>query len=81
MRGGIPPLPQYAFMAWCLVKHRDNFTFTYRYFMLPLPSSYPCGRQFDCFRKYAGFVLFLFCFEKLELIKIASDSIRIGPSK
>jgi hypothetical protein len=20
--------PQYAFMAWCLVKHRDNFTFT-----------------------------------------------------
>jgi len=21
------PLPQYAFMAWCLVKHRDNFTF------------------------------------------------------
>jgi hypothetical protein len=26
MRGAIPP-PQYAFMAWCLVKHRDNFTF------------------------------------------------------
>jgi hypothetical protein len=20
--------PLYAFMAWCLVKHRDNFTFT-----------------------------------------------------
>jgi hypothetical protein len=20
--------PQYAFMAWCLVKHRDNFNFT-----------------------------------------------------
>jgi hypothetical protein len=34
MRGAIPPLTQYAFMAWCLVKrkHRDNFTFTsYRY--------------------------------------------------
>jgi hypothetical protein len=30
MRGAIPPLPQYAFMAWCSVKkHRDNF--------LPLP--------------------------------------------
>jgi len=27
MRGAIPPLPQYASMAWCLVKHRDNFTF------------------------------------------------------
>jgi len=28
MSGAIPPLPQYSFMAWCLVKHRDNFTFT-----------------------------------------------------
>jgi len=27
MRGAIPP-PQYVFMAWYLVKHRDNFTFT-----------------------------------------------------
>jgi hypothetical protein len=26
MHGAIPPLPQYIFMAWCLVKHRDNFT-------------------------------------------------------
>jgi hypothetical protein len=25
----IPPFPQYAFMVWCLVKHRDNFTFTF----------------------------------------------------
>jgi hypothetical protein len=29
MRGAIPPLPQYAFMAWCLIKHRDNSTFTH----------------------------------------------------
>jgi len=30
MSGVIPPLPQYAFMAWCSVKkkHGDNFTFT-----------------------------------------------------
>jgi hypothetical protein len=28
MSGAIPPLSQYAFMAWYLVKkHRDNFTF------------------------------------------------------
>jgi hypothetical protein len=27
MSGAIHPLPQYAFMAWCLVKHRDNFSF------------------------------------------------------
>jgi len=32
MRGAIPPLPQYFYMAWCLVKHRDNFTFTFTYF-------------------------------------------------
>jgi hypothetical protein len=29
MREAIPPLPQYVFIAWCLVKHRDNFTFTF----------------------------------------------------
>jgi hypothetical protein len=29
MLGGIPSLPQYAFVAWRLVKHRDNFTFTF----------------------------------------------------
>jgi hypothetical protein len=28
MRGAIPHLPQYVFMAWCLVEHRDNFYFT-----------------------------------------------------
>jgi hypothetical protein len=29
MHGTMPPLPQYAFIAWCLVKHRDNFAFTF----------------------------------------------------
>jgi len=28
MRGAIPPLPQYGFMALYFVKHRENFTFT-----------------------------------------------------
>jgi hypothetical protein len=27
IRGAIPPLPQYVFMAWWLVKHSDNFNF------------------------------------------------------
>jgi len=27
MRGTTPPLPQYVFMVWCSVKHRDNFSF------------------------------------------------------
>jgi hypothetical protein len=29
MCGAIPLLPQYASMPWCLVKRRDNFTFTF----------------------------------------------------
>jgi hypothetical protein len=29
MRGAVPPLLQYVFVAWCLIKHRDNFTFTF----------------------------------------------------
>jgi hypothetical protein len=29
MRGAISPLPLYVFMAWCLVKQRDNFTLYY----------------------------------------------------
>jgi hypothetical protein len=33
MRGAIPVL-LYVFMAWCLVKHRDNFTF-YLYLITP----------------------------------------------
>jgi hypothetical protein len=35
MSGAIIPLPQYAFMAWCSVKHRDDFTFTF-YLLPPL---------------------------------------------
>jgi hypothetical protein len=33
MRGAIPLLPQYTFMAWCSVKkkrHRENFNFMVR---------------------------------------------------
>jgi hypothetical protein len=29
MRRALPPLPHYVFMAWRLVKHRDNLTFTF----------------------------------------------------
>jgi hypothetical protein len=34
MHGAIPPLPQYAFMAWCLDKHRDNFAFIITIFVV-----------------------------------------------
>jgi hypothetical protein len=29
MSGDIPPLPQYAFMAWCSVKAQGHFTFSF----------------------------------------------------
>jgi hypothetical protein len=29
MRGAIPPLPQYVFMAWCLIKHRGELCLTF----------------------------------------------------
>jgi hypothetical protein len=28
IRGAIPSLPQYIFMAWYFIKHREKFTFT-----------------------------------------------------
>jgi hypothetical protein len=34
----IPPLPQYTFMVWCLVKHMDNFTFTFTHAITALDS-------------------------------------------
>jgi len=29
MHGTIPPISPYSLMAWCLVKHRGYFTFTF----------------------------------------------------
>jgi hypothetical protein len=37
MRGAIPPLSQYVFVAWYLAKHRHNFTFTFT----PIPVACP----------------------------------------
>jgi hypothetical protein len=34
MRGAISPLSQYVSMAWCLAKHRDNFTLTFHCYVL-----------------------------------------------
>jgi hypothetical protein len=42
LHGGIPP-PQYIFMAWCLVKHRDSLPYPtlilYCYFITKISSS------------------------------------------
>jgi hypothetical protein len=39
MRGATPPLPQYFFMAWCLVKETDNFIFNSLITFMKLGSS------------------------------------------
>jgi hypothetical protein len=36
--------PQYVFMAWCLVKHRGKFTFTFVVLSLSLLFRWVCGR-------------------------------------
>jgi hypothetical protein len=41
MSGAIPPLPQYAFMAWCLVKAQGQL---YLYLFL----TFSCHMRFDC---------------------------------
>jgi hypothetical protein len=56
MCGAIPPLPQYVFMAWCFVKHRDNFTSS---FTLDIVSVKRTGRKLNlrsCYfvLKYVG---------------------------
>jgi hypothetical protein len=47
MRVAIPPLLQYAFMAWCSVNHRDNFTLPHR-----LQQQQVSLEQFHCRRAY-----------------------------
>jgi hypothetical protein len=37
MRGAIPPHPQYVFMTLCLVKYRENFSFTFYQCVLHVP--------------------------------------------
>jgi hypothetical protein len=49
MRGTIPPLLQYVFIAQCLVKHRDfTFTFTFTFKLLKtltMPITTPPGHE------------------------------------
>jgi hypothetical protein len=52
MSGAIPPLHQYAFMAWCLVKkkHRDNFIFEQVTILTRKEGRKEGRRSSDCFK-------------------------------
>jgi hypothetical protein len=52
MREAILPLPQHVFMAWCLVKHRDNFTFLCACIMCH--AEYFCSTNFLMFKVSIG---------------------------
>jgi hypothetical protein len=54
MNGVIPPLPQYVFMAWRLVEHRDNFTF-YLYLYLCVTEKW----KREVHRKFPYFFFFV----------------------
>jgi hypothetical protein len=56
MREDIPPLPQNVFMAWCLVKHRDKFTFT---------------KQQKGSREIENLISYLKTYDRLRLYKIS----------
>jgi hypothetical protein len=60
MSGATPPLPQYAFMAWCSVKHRDNFT---------LPFPYPRQLQ-SPYSKWNGFERQMYVEKRLSRLRI-----------
>jgi hypothetical protein len=74
MGGAIRTLPQYTFMSWCLVKHKDNFTFTFTSIKTPLyiflptdivvvgtPASCSGGCGFDCWpQNHLSWVIWCF---------------------
>jgi hypothetical protein len=65
MHGAIPPLPQYAFMALCLVKHRD-FTFNLRIlrnvFQTVKVRLSQCLTKHHAMKAYRGVVVLLHAF-------------------
>jgi hypothetical protein len=65
MSGAIPPLPQYAFMAWCSVKAQEQF---YLYLL------HVCVVLFDFTLNCTTF-----CTNYLFTTKIPTKKIRLGP--
>jgi hypothetical protein len=48
MPGAIPPLPQYAFMAWCLVKAQGQFYLYLSTVTFDLAGSIPLSALWSC---------------------------------
>jgi hypothetical protein len=67
MRGAIPILPQYAFMAWCSVKkkYRGNFNFT---FTFNIVTYYYFNFQFVACKVYEGVQIIVYYPETLRIM-------------
>jgi hypothetical protein len=63
MRGVIPPLPQYAFMAWCSVKKSTGIQCVQ---YCGMPSTLKFYRSPPFFDKYRNFVITLLDFNCLN---------------
>jgi len=48
MLGAIRPLPQYVFMTRYLVRHKDNFTFTFAEISIPVCTDWMCLCGYTC---------------------------------
>jgi hypothetical protein len=48
----------YVFMAWCLVKHRDNFTFTLSTTVASISNIAELSRRIACYEHCLAFPLF-----------------------
>jgi hypothetical protein len=53
-RRAIPPIPQYVFMAWCLVKHRENFYFTCGEYSRKYKENNDCVQFVSAINKHRG---------------------------
>jgi hypothetical protein len=67
MRGAILPLSQYVFMAWCLVKYRDYFSFTFTFqsqgktLYAVVTQEIEACKNFDGICARSGHILFILC--------------------
>jgi hypothetical protein len=64
MCGAIPPLLQYVFMAWCLVKQRDNFTIIVNFTISTADQIVCIDQIMEKKWNYNESVLFIFIFGK-----------------
>jgi hypothetical protein len=68
MTGAIPPLPQYVFMVWCLVKQRDNFTFAFTSSYSILVAKTPFIRPCFTLKQTTEIMKLLICYESYEYV-------------